>query len=130
MHQHMIVLLSRHIHHARRTPDHRFRRCLALEMDTQSWITRNAAARHAEVTEDVIKTWQYRGWINDKRERQKLTVQDGRYLLADVLKAERDTRRSGRSHRRLPPPSAYHPVSEVEKQTRRSPYGRPRSSVA
>jgi hypothetical protein len=78
-----------------------------------AWVDRTAAAFQAKVTEDVIKSWQYRGWWDPEREEQrKLTVRDdGKLLLGDVLDAERDTRRSGRSHRRLPPPSAYHKVA-------------------
>lgn len=78
-----------------------------------AWVDRTAAALQAQVTEDVIKSWTYRGWWDpETKKRRKLTVrEDGKVLLGDVIAAERHTRRSGRSHRRLPPPSAYHKVA-------------------
>lgn len=79
-----------------------------------AWVTRLGAAIQASVTEDVIKSWQYRGWIDPKTKlRRKLTVrEDGRLLLGDVLIAESHTRnKRGRSHRRKPPPSVYHKVA-------------------
>lgn len=84
----------------------------------QAWVTRRQAAFLAKVTEDVIKQWRYRGWIDSEGKRRHLTVDNGRYLHSDVMEAERDTRQKvQRSHRRRAPASLH-----VERDTRRSPY--------
>jgi hypothetical protein len=80
-------------------------------LDPDARLERCQAAMQAGVTEDVIKTWQYRGWLDKHGHRHFLLPDEDGYRLGDVLAAERDTRRSGRSHRRLPPPSAYHKVA-------------------
>jgi hypothetical protein len=82
---------------------------VALDLDAR--LDRVGAARAAGVTVDVVKTWQFRGWLDQHGHRHYLLPDEDGYRLGDVLKAERDTRRSGRSHRRLPPPSAYHKVA-------------------
>jgi hypothetical protein len=81
----------------------------AVDLDAR--VDRCAAARMAGITMDVVKTWRYRGWVDPKTRVRHWLSYDGGYLVAEILKAERDTRRSGRSHRRLPPPSAYHKVA-------------------
>ena len=69
------------------------------------FVSRPDAAVAAGVTVDVVKTWQFRGWLDEDGNRRKLTVRGVRVLLDDVLDAERDTRRKpNRSHRRLGPP--------------------------
>lgn len=66
------------------------------------FVSRPDAALAAGVTADVIKTWQFRGWLDGNGERRKLTSRGTDVLLADVMVAERDTRRKpARSHRRL-----------------------------
>jgi hypothetical protein len=70
------------------------------------------AAQAARVAEHVIRTWRTRGWISLDGSRKKLPVaatdSAGRPLhrYSDVLNAERETRRSGKSHRRVGPPQA------------------------
>lgn len=65
------------------------------------FVSRDDAAKAAGVTRFVIKTWQFRGWLDRHGERRKLTAQGTDVLLADVFVAERDTRRKPeRSHRR------------------------------
>lgn len=71
------------------------------------FVSRPDAALAAGVTVDVIKTWQFRGWLDATGERRKLTAQGTSVRLADVYVAERDTRRKpARSHRRLEPSAA------------------------
>lgn len=77
---------------------------LDAKLDTAS------AAQAALVAEHVIRTWRTRGWIAPDGTRRKLANVGpdwrGRPLhrLGDVLDAERETRTSGRSFRRCPPP--------------------------
>lgn len=82
-----------------------------VAVDLNARVDRVGAARAAGVTVDVIKAWQYRGWLDADGRRHHLRPNDRGFRVGDVLRAERDTRRSGRSHRRLPPPSAYHKVA-------------------
>jgi hypothetical protein len=66
------------------------------------FVSRVDAALAAGVTIDVIKSWQFRGWLDEHGNRRKLRAQGVRVLIDDVLEAERDTRRkASRSHRRL-----------------------------
>ena len=66
------------------------------------FVSRPDAALAAGVTVHVVKTWQFRGWLDANGQRRKLTSHGTQVLLADVLIAERDTRRKpARSHRRL-----------------------------
>jgi hypothetical protein len=73
----------------------------ALNLDAR--LTASEAARLAGVSRQLFNWWRREGKVQPGH--------DGRYRAGDVLRAERDTRRSGRSHRRLPPPSAYHKVA-------------------
>jgi hypothetical protein len=102
-----IVLLSPHVHRA--CPPAGLSGGVALDLDAR--VDRVGAARAAGVTVDVVKTWQHRGWLDQHGHRHYLLPDEDGYRFGDVLDAERDTRRSGRSHRRLPPPSAYHKVA-------------------
>lgn len=71
------------------------------------FVSRDDAAIAAGVTRYVIKTWQFRGWLDKDGKRRKLTARGTDVLLADVYVAERDTRRKpARSHRRLEPSAA------------------------
>lgn len=73
-------------------------RCAAVD----GFVSRPDAALAAGVTVDVVKTWQFRGWLDANGERRHLTARGTDVLLADVFIAERDTRRKPeRSHRRL-----------------------------
>jgi hypothetical protein len=81
-------------------------------VDLDARVGLNGAARVAGVPEGTVKNWRYRGWLDRDGRRHHLCFDSqGRCRVGDVLRAERDTRRSGRSHRRLPPPSAYHRVA-------------------
>jgi hypothetical protein len=68
------------------------------------------AARAAKVSVNVISNWRNKGWTGLDGVRKKLPIVDydghGRplYRYTDVLNAERETRRSGKSHRRIGPP--------------------------
>lgn len=74
-------------------------------MAQDTWVTRESAAYEAGVTEDVVKSWVYRGWLDANGERRKVRTKDGRVLIGDVRDAERDTAsKRARSHRRLDPP--------------------------
>jgi hypothetical protein len=79
-------------------------------LDLDARVDLNGAARAAGVPEGTVKNWRYRGWLGADGERHHLVFDDeGTVRLGDVLAAERDTRRRrGQSHRRLPPPPAYH----------------------
>lgn len=69
------------------------------------FVSRADAAVAAGVTVAVIKTWQFRGWLDRHGERRKLRAHGTLVCLADVCLAERDTRRKpARSHRRKPAP--------------------------
>lgn len=71
------------------------------------FVSRDDAAIAVGVTRYVIKTWQFRGWIDANGERRHLTARGTDVLLADVYVAERDTRRKpARSHRCLEPSAA------------------------
>jgi predicted site-specific integrase-resolvase len=72
-----------------------------LNLDAR--LTPSEAARLAGVSRQLFNWWRREGKVHPG--------EDGRYRAGDVLEAERDTRRSGRSHRRLPPPSAYRKVA-------------------
>jgi hypothetical protein len=80
----------------------------AFNLDAK--LDTSTAAQAARVAEHVIRTWRTRGWLDPDGNRRKLPVVDhdwrGRPLhrLGDVLQAERETRTSGRSFRRCPPP--------------------------
>ena len=75
-------------------------------------LSTQSAAQAARVAEHVIRMWRTRGWIGSDGERKKLPIAAydcaGRPLhrYADVLNAERETRRSGKSYRRVGPPQA------------------------
>lgn len=75
--------------------------------DLQELLPASIAAKRAGVSRQVFNYWRKTGKV------RPVGVVNGHavYRLLDVLKAERDTRRSGRSHRRLPPPDAYHKVA-------------------
>lgn len=65
------------------------------------FVSRLDAALAAGVTLDVIKSWQFRGWLDAEGNRRKLRADGVLVLLDDALEAERDTRRKPeRSHRR------------------------------
>lgn len=69
---------------------------------SQQWVSRRTAAAAANVTVQVIKTWQFRGWLDADGERRKLAARGSDVLLAEVYAADRDVRRRpARSHRRL-----------------------------
>ncbi len=65
-----------------------------------------AAAAAAHVAEHVIRTWRTRGWLAPDGQRRYLPIaaRDERghplHRWTDVMAAERETRRSGKSHRR------------------------------
>lgn len=70
------------------------------------FVSRLDAAHAAQVTVDVIKSWQFRGWLDEQGARRKLRTRGTQVLLDDVLDAERDTRQKpARSHRRRTPES-------------------------
>jgi hypothetical protein len=77
------------------------RRWWQVNLDAR--LTPSEAARLAGVSRQLFNWWRREGKISPG--------EDGLYRAGDVLRVERDTRRSGRSHRRLPPPSAYHKVA-------------------
>lgn len=58
-------------------------------------------ADEAKVTVGMVRNWRYRGWLTLTGERRHVRTQGRRYHFADVLDAERDTRLSGQSHRRV-----------------------------
>jgi len=68
------------------------------------------AAQAARVGLHVISNWRNKGWTSPDGTHRKLPVagydRAGRplYRYVDVLDAERETRRSGKSHRRHGPP--------------------------
>lgn len=82
-----------------------------MRMDSR--VDLNGAALAAGVAEGTVKNWIYRGWLDAAGKRHRLEPDtEGKVLVGDVLRAERDTRRKrGRCHRRLPPPDAYHKVA-------------------
>lgn len=105
----MIVILSRHIHHAQLLEPRSWR---WPQLDLDARVDMIAAARLAGVPVGTVKNWRYRGWLDDRGRRHTLDPDEaGKVRLGDVLRAERETRRSARSHRRLPPPGAYHRVA-------------------
>jgi len=57
-----------------------------------------------------VVNWTIRGWRSGGEHRRlaRIVGDDGfgRYRLGDALEAERDTRRSSRSHRRIAAPAA------------------------
>lgn len=59
------------------------------------------AANVAGVPVGTLRNWRYRGWTDRTGQRRHLDVNNQGYRLGDVLQAERDTRRSPSSHRRL-----------------------------
>jgi hypothetical protein len=59
-------------------------------------------ARKAGVTVGMVRNWRYRGWLTTDAERRYVRTRGRGYHLADVIDAERDTRLSGQSHRRIP----------------------------
>ncbi len=71
------------------------------------------AAQAAQVSVNVISNWRNKGWLDRDGQRKYLPVagRDYRgmplYRYGDVLNAERETRRSGKSHRRCPPPQDW-----------------------
>lgn len=73
-------------------------------MNLNAMVTLTQAAHMAGVPVGTVRNWRYRGWLDGNGKRHTLTVTDDGYRLGDVLRAERDTRRSDRSHRRLPAP--------------------------
>lgn len=79
--------------------------------DRDVYLTRSEAALYLGVSANVIKHWHDRGWLAPNgagnMERRFLRTQPGprgwlRYHLADLVAAERDTRRSAKSRRRAP----------------------------
>jgi len=59
------------------------------------------AAKVAGVPAGTVRNWRYRGWTTRTGMRRTIDVNEDGYRLGDVLEAERDTRRSDRSHRRI-----------------------------
>lgn len=64
-------------------------------------VSLSDAAHQAGVPVGTVRNWRYRGWLDDEGVRHFLDVNEDGYLIGDVLKAERDTRRNVKSHRRL-----------------------------
>jgi hypothetical protein len=58
-------------------------------------------AQKAGVTVGAVRNWRYRGWLTLDGNRRHVRTLGRRYHFADVLEAERDTRLSGQSHRRV-----------------------------
>jgi hypothetical protein len=96
---------AKHHQSAHRAPVHSGRgaRCVwradAVNMDARLQLS--DAASVAGVPPGTVRNWRYRGWTTRSGERRTVDVNDDGYRLGDVLQAERDTRRSERSHRRL-----------------------------
>lgn len=70
-------------------------------MNMDARLPLSLVAQVAGVPAGTVRNWRYRGWTTRTGERRTLDVNDDGYRLGDVLAAERDTRRSDRSHRRL-----------------------------
>lgn len=66
---------------------------MALDMD--ALITGAQAARLVGVTRAAVCTWRSTGRLQPQGQRGRSPL----YRFADVLAVERDTRRSGKSHR-------------------------------
>ena len=76
-------------------------------LDTQ--VTSAEAAYLVGVRVGVINNWRNRGWRGPDGELHKLPVVGERagkplHRYGDVVQADRETRLSGKSHRRLAPP--------------------------
>lgn len=72
-------------------------------------LTSVEAAFMAGVTVRVINNWRNKGWLGPDGELHKLPIAGTRngkplHRYRDVVVAERQTRRPGKSHRRLAPP--------------------------
>jgi len=78
--------------------------------DLDAQVTTEKAAQAAQVAEHRIRGWRTRGWVGPDGQHRTLAIvaRDWRgrplHRLGDILDAERDTRRSGKSHRRCEPP--------------------------
>lgn len=70
-------------------------------MNMDARLQLSDVAKVAGVPSGTVRNWRYRGWTSRTGERRNLDVNEDGYRLGDVLEAERDTRRSERSHRRL-----------------------------
>lgn len=83
---------------------------MATDPRDERLLTTTEAAQAARVAEHVIRTWRTRGWLDLNGQRKQLPIaahdRRGRPLhrYTDVLNAERETRRSGKSFRRCGPP--------------------------
>lgn len=76
-------------------------------MNLDARITGAEAELLIHVDRGSIKNWRYRGWLDHNGERHFLVPDaEGKLLVRDILRAERDTRRSGKSHRRIQPVAA------------------------
>ncbi|WP_431881846.1 hypothetical protein [Micromonospora chalcea] len=81
--------------------------------DREVYLTRSEAALYLGVSANTVKHWHDRGWVGRDGERRRLRTQAGprgwyRYHLADLVAAERDTRRSPKSRR---------PAAELEENS-------------
>lgn len=75
--------------------------------DRDVYLTRSEAALYLGVSANTVKHWHDRGWVDADGQRRRLRTQPGprgwfKYHLADLVAAERDTRRSTKSRRPVP----------------------------
>lgn len=70
-------------------------------MNDNAWAPLREVAELAQVTPGTVRHWRYVGWLDRDGHRRHLRVKDRQYNAADALRAERDTRLSGQSHRAM-----------------------------
>lgn len=78
---------------------------MSSKQDRSARLTLTQAAVMANVSKGTVRNWRYLGWLTPEGERRYLDANPDGYLLGDVLDAARDTKRSPKSHRWVPPPS-------------------------
>lgn len=83
------------------------------ERDPNAGLTREQAARLANVDPQIISMWALRGWLASDGTRHRLTVVGKgprgarRYRQGDVIEAEKATRQNFRSHRSFRMPTFF-----------------------
>ncbi len=68
-------------------------------MNEDAWAPLSAVAALARVSPGTVRHWRYLGWLDEDGHRRHLRVIGRLYNATDALRAERDTRLSGQSHR-------------------------------
>lgn len=70
-------------------------------MNDDAWAPLREVAELARVSPGTVRHWRYLGWLDEQGHRRHLRVKGRLYNAADALRAERDTRLSGQSHRAM-----------------------------